>query len=485
MSLRQLFYYFFLFFFSKKNKEKRQKDKFLINYNLILTLYSKKLNINKPDASTKNSKKNIEKYYKKTEMDNEHFLFHIKQHAYSSKEWYNSIYAYNKNTLNLLPVADKIIINLIKSYFNLYSKILNYRIRYRSLRTKIRRKSSHRIYVSKAEFSHIINKLIITIYIYNRQKYNFFNKIKKKIIRKRYIGVLKKNIFKRKIRLIKRKGLKILRKVSNEKQMLIETMTLPTIANDVNETQKLEIATENYEILYYKNFIKKCLKREMLYIYYKQILYFNKSKFDNTYLDKLSNLIRKIYNKKIEFNIVSLKYFYLNSDIFSESLAIKLRIRKNRLLNVLKRSLRKVKIAKFSKYGEGNLHLPKIINAFRNLNNDPLNRLLYKLYFANNERVFLNRPEKHLEKYVLNSFNHKAITGVRLEAAGRLSRRITASRSVFKVKYKGSLKNIDSSYKGLPTPILRGNLKTNLQYSVMHSKTRIGAFGLKGWVSSN
>jgi hypothetical protein len=33
--------------------------------------------------------------------------------------------------------------------------------------------------------------------------------------------------------------------------------------------------------------------------------------------------------------------------------------------------------------------------------------------------------------------------------------------------------------------MLRGNLRSNLQYSKLKSKTRIGSFGIKGWVSGN
>ena len=76
------------------------------------------------------------------------------------------------------------------------------------------------------------------------------------------------------------------------------------------------------------------------------------------------------------------------------------------------------------------------------------------------------------------------MAGVRLEAKGRLTRRFTASRSVFKVKWKGSIKNLDSSYKKLSSVILRGHVKSNVQYTVINSKTRNGAFGLKGWISS-
>jgi hypothetical protein len=76
------------------------------------------------------------------------------------------------------------------------------------------------------------------------------------------------------------------------------------------------------------------------------------------------------------------------------------------------------------------------------------------------------------------------MAGVRLEARGRLTRRFTASRSVFKVKWKGSIKNLDSSYKNLSSVILRGHAKSNIQYTIINSKTRNGAFGLKGWISS-
>jgi len=42
----------------------------------------------------------------------------------ASKEWFNSIYAYKKDTTKLLPNTDTVIIKLIRSYFNLYSRKL-------------------------------------------------------------------------------------------------------------------------------------------------------------------------------------------------------------------------------------------------------------------------------------------------------------------------------------------------------------------------
>jgi len=73
-----------------------------------------------------------------------------------------------------------------------------------------------------------------------------------------------------------------------------------------------------------------------------------------------------------------------------------------------------------------------------------------------------------------------------LEAAGRLTRRYTASRSVFKFRYKGNLKNIDYSLKtkvlqnAQSRIMLRNQVKPSLQYSFAKSKRRIGAFGIKG-----
>jgi hypothetical protein len=33
--------------------------------------------------------------------------------------------------------------------------------------------------------------------------------------------------------------------------------------------------------------------------------------------------------------------------------------------------------------------------------------------------------------------------------------------------------------------VLRGHIKSNLQYTIINSKTRNGSFGLKGWISSH
>jgi hypothetical protein len=307
----------------------------------------------------------------------------------------------------------------------------------------------------------------------------------------------------KKINSISLKGLRILKKARKNKNFILKTLKW----NNTN--------FRNYETKYYKNFINKSYRKEILYLYYVKMLSLNNNKLKNWFILGLKKIISKIYHKKVEFNFVNLKYLHLNSDIFSESIAIKLKNRENRLLRVLKKALKLVKLPSLSKLSFYGLPSAKINEKFNacalknesltlNLNSyismlkdkDVLHELLYKIFprwgEANTENTSINRQARsslrvknNLQENILNSTKHKNIYGVRLEAAGRLSRRLTASRSVFKLKYKGSLKNINSSYKGLSTVMLRGNTRSNIQLTKISSKTRNGAFGLKGWISSN
>jgi hypothetical protein len=197
------------------------------------------------------------------------------------------------------------------------------------------------------------------------------------------------------------------------------------------------------------------------------MLYVNQSKFKYTYLNILKNYLEYIFNKKVEFNLINLKYNYLNSEILSESITLKITRNKSSLLKVFSRLMRKIRVTKPDK----SVYKPNVdkINLITNIN-DPVESL-----FDNQSRP----DENSLKKIVLEDIKYKRISGLRLEASGRLTRRFTASRSLTKLKYKGSLINADSAYRGLSTVILKGNLRPNLQYSKLKSKTRIGSFGLK------
>jgi hypothetical protein len=204
-----------------------------------------------------------------------------------------------------------------------------------------------------------------------------------------------------------------------------------------------------YIIFFYKKLIKKSLDKYLLHKYYQQLVFINKSKFNYNYLQFLKKYIEKIYNKNVEFNLVNLRRFYLNSDILSESITIKIRKNRRKLLKYLNTLKRKVKIR-----NKKNIFYQSILNKLNN--------------------------KKYLEEVVLRNIKYKHVTGFRLETRGRLTRRYTASRSVSKLRYKGNLLNIDSSYRGLSSVLLRGNQKSNLQHTKLKSKTRIGSFGIKG-----
>jgi hypothetical protein len=137
---------------------------------------------------------------------------------------------------------------------------------------------------------------------------------------------------------------------------------------------------------------------------------------------------------------------HLNSDVFSSAIALKLRDRKNKATSILRNAI---------------IQMVKIPD-------------LHTI------RTFDDRMESIDKNNILNVIKQQVVSGVRFEASGRLTRRLTAMRAVFKYRYTGSLKNLRSSLNSKTSTILRGNVKSNAQYTIINSKTRNGAFGLKG-----
>ena len=333
---------------------------------------------------------------------------------------------------------------LIKGYFNSYHLGLESLLRKERLRRRYRKISTNRIFISDGEFKHTNDKINITLYVYNKQKLNYLLKLKK-----RYTILFSKARFIRKLKLIRNVGLNILNQ-QREKSTVLANV-LPKYNSNINSVQNT----------YYNRFIKKSLKKLIYYVYYKQILYINKAKFENSYLQGLISLIRKIYNKNVEFNIINLKYFYFNSSIYTQPLELKLKKKRN-VLKYLKVLIRKAKIK--------NIKLVEKSKKLFSVNSLDTNNLVQQD----------KTNEKYLKKIILNNIKYKRVSGVRLEAAGRLTRRFSASRSQRRTKYKGNLENAYSSIKGYSTPVLRGNFKANLQRTVINSTSRVGAFGVKG-----
>jgi len=497
-----------------------------------------------------------------------------------AQEWFNNIYSYNENYTKLLPIADKNLINLLKSYFNflISHSILNTK----RIANRYRKLSANKVFVGKGELKHTNEKVIITSYVYNVEQL-YLKSLTKKLANslyypnkelKKYVNIdrngkeiitynrpftLKEYLnlpdhstwhknfcftlfWKEYIKLIGMKKLKDEEKKEKklkgeEKKNLIKFIDktklifLEAFSHFIyNETtfQRLfnpllkfvEKKEENrkkllkFEVqviknkLFFDDFDKymSMAKDNYLKTFKRSnyLLMINKAKFEKPFIWELSRLVKNIYNKEVEFNIVNLNKMHLNSDIYTQAVTLKLRNRDNKLFRVLTSSLSKVKLPNVSriseKYNKSNRDeylINKIRNAYINsmfddsISMDPLNNLLSN-FFSTTDNLeveikkrssVIKRPIS-LYRYIIRSLKHLKLAGIRIEAKGRLTRRFTASKSVFKVKWKGGLKNVDSSFKGLSAIMLRGDRKSNVQYSILSSKNRNGAFGVKGWVSS-
>jgi hypothetical protein len=187
----------------------------------------------------------------------------------------------------------------------------------------------------------------------------------------------------------------------------------------------------------------------------------NLNKFRSGFINKLIDLIEKIYDKKVEFNIVKLKKLHFNSDLYTQIVALKLKNRKNRLYKILKSSLNKVNLPLFykkaEKYNEinkddiliNNIRNDSINSMFKQIDknnmNDSLNNLLTNTFSfsksseaSESKNVIATSKRKNSlalhQEYILKSLKHINMRGIRIEVKGRATRRLTASRSVFQMK---------------------------------------------------
>jgi len=68
---------------------------------------------------------------------------------------------------------------------------------------------------------------------------------------------------------------------------------------------------------------------------YKLRLNLNLYKFEEKLLFKLKNLIKKFYNKRVEFNIINLKSIILSSEFVTKLLQQKINNRKTNIIRIM------------------------------------------------------------------------------------------------------------------------------------------------------
>ena len=380
-------------------------------------------------------------------------------YPFSAKEWFSVIYSYNKLYVKSLIIYNSIVNNLFKNYFNMLQEKI--KILFKRRRSNKIRYSANKIYVSRPEVNHTNKKLIFFLYTYNKTKslieqytIKIINFKKKHWVRKKKHVILKNNItsYKNRLLYMLKKEFFYFRKF-NVVFFKIKDNTLKYFECIEKIYLRLD---KKYSYSYLYNILwKKLFKLRQEFINNTKLINFNLSKFSNLLLFfkdlGITNLIIKLYNKCIEINIIELRSLHLNSDVFSSAVTLKLRDRKNKAVRILRKAI--LKIVKIPD--------PHTIKTF-----------YYNIISVNKNNI-------------LNIIKQQVVSGVRFEASGRLTRRLTAERAIFKYRYMGSLKEINSSYNNESSTMLRGYVKSNSQYISIDSKTRNGAFGLKTWVSSH
>nr|YP_010259480.1 ribosomal protein S3 [Myrothecium inundatum]UIX25776.1 ribosomal protein S3 [Myrothecium inundatum] len=413
-----------------------------------------------------------------------------------TKEWKNTIYSFNKNIIKNIPVNNLNIDKIIKSYFNLYFKNNNFIGHTDYLNLRIRRNLLRRIFVSDAEIKHTNNKAVITLYVVNREKTVLTNKFL--TINK----LISNNLLKRCYLLFTNNISKIyttLSKYKNEYFFIKE-------GSAVNKKKFI-----NYKLTYLNTFIK------LKHLYFKRVWSIILKKYSLTSLElvrkfhlayslnqykfnklillpKLSTILTKILGKKVEYNIINLKSIAYNTDIFTNVLSLKLKNLKSNyiksILSILNRAhlpiknniIRERPYLKDEDFLSKKYKEPKIISHLSQLattDSKNLDELLNKFDYTNSN---FNEKTTSIHNVVYNTIGYKNMGGIRLEVKGRLTKRYRADRSINFVKWKGGLKNVDSSFKRLSSVLFRGNTNSNVSYSLSTGKRRIGAFAVKGWI---
>jgi len=409
---------------------------------LITNIFNKSLNTHykKQNIKTQNNLDINESY--NTEYKNNIY------YPYSTKEWFSSVYSYNKSYIKSLITKSLILNNLFRSYFNMFEDKI--KISFKRRRANKNRYSANKIYVSRAEIKHSNTKLGILLHTYNKQK-SFVERIIKYLIKpSKNKNILEDEQLNKKNRLdYMFKKLFHLNKWNN----LFFKISNKILNNTVYFIRKRHL--KSYNMYVYNRSFKRLYKFKESSSNSVDSFNFNLSKFNNLFLNLedlgLNSLIEKLYNNKPKIKMVQLKSIHLNSDVFSWAVALKLRDRKNKAVRVLRKAiLNMVKIP--------DLHTLITFDDFiENINKDN----------------------------VINVIKQQVVSGIRFEAKGRLTRRLTAMRAIFKYRYTGSLKDLRSSLNNKSTIMLRGYVKSNLEYTVIDSKTRNGSFGLKTWLSSH
>lgn len=396
-----------------------------------------------------------------------------------TKEWKSTIYSFDKKVLSNIPTLMENINKIITSYLDLFFKNHKFANIPKFILLKRRRNFLRKIFSSRAEIRYINNKVIITLYVLNRER---------NLLKKKYISstrLIKEYLFKRFFFFYKKKLSKIHRTFNllNKKYTFLPSKMQKKvyIKSKIESLNKLKVFKTFYIekiwtklIDYYLTFHFTRLRKNSL-LYSLNIFKFNKLNM-LWVLTAILNKLNILRNKKIEYNIINLKYVTNHPDFFTNVLALRLKKQKMKGFREIAKILNRTYIPNVNTIQERTFIPNTFKNKLKNL------KLVSYLQNKNVNEVF-NTFEKGSSNDIYNSIKYKNLGGIKIEIKGRLTKRYRADRSIYLLRWKGGLKNIDSSFQRKSAIFLRGNVKSNTAYSITPSKRRIGAFAVKGWIA--
>lgn len=179
--------------------------------------------------------------------------------------------------------------------------------------------------------------------------------------------------------------------------------------------------------------------------------------FDPAHQAGLQSLLAKTYGKPVELNIIKLRRPHLDSDILAGVVTQKLRDRRLPPRRVIRDAAWKAQLP-------SEREVMELQQAKKQSGVAISSKAL--------ERSSAFGPLRQSTSNILRQLKLSQVSSVRVEAAGRLSKRITANRAQRKVARRGANGKA-------PGYMMRGFRKSHVSVTLRAGKRRIGAYGVR------
>ncbi|GIZ43712.1 hypothetical protein CKM354_000692900 [Cercospora kikuchii] len=176
---------------------------------------------------------------------------------------------------------------------------------------------------------------------------------------------------------------------------------------------------------------------------------------DPTQTVGLQSLLARMYGKQVNLQLIKIKRPHLDADILAAYVAQRLRDRRFTPRRVIRDATWRAP-------------LPSA-QAVANIKNAKLRNQPQKFSWQD---LTIGNAARASATGIVESLALSQVSSIQVEAAGRLTKRLTANRSAKKMARRGT------ASKG-PAYMLRGFRKAHTQYAFAGGKRRVGQFGIK------